>query len=177
MEAEKNHNFLPFFFQEPVYVVKEPEPFVYNPGPQDETHHAPAIEEVPVKGENKKEILVLVEEKNTEFISAANEQLLTKILQAVHLAMDDIALVNLSNIKSFPPSHIAEALEKIPFNTLISFGPVVKEWPVSNFFSKYMVNTDDTNRNILLADTLDELATDLQKKKSLWQCLQKLFSG
>lgn len=174
MEAENNPGFLPFFFQEPVYVINEPESF--NTEPQDETHFAPTIEEISVKGENKKEILVLVQEKNTEFISPANEQLLIKILQAVKLSMDDIALVNLSNITSLPPSHIAEALEKIPFHTLISFGAVVKEWSVSNFFSKYMVNTDDTNRNILLADTLDELASDLQKKRSLWQCLQKLFS-
>lgn len=174
MEAENNRSFLPFFFQEPVYVVNEPESFIYNPGPQDETPDSPAIEEIPVKGANKKEILVLVEEKDNEFISSENEQLLAKILQAVKLAMDDIALVNLSRT-SFPPSHVAEALEKIPFHKLISFGPVVKEWPVSNFFSKYMVSTDDAGRNILFADTLGDLATDPQKKRSLWQCLQQLF--
>lgn len=176
MEEKSSMNFLPLFINEPIYVVDEPAPFFTETVPQQKEPVEPIVEKIPIMGDNHKHILVLVAEDQVEFISQPDQILLHNILKAMHLSPQDIALVNLRNIP-FDSTLFPKLLESIPFRTLLSFGALVADWSVCNFFSKYTVKTDDANRKLLLADRLSELANDPQKKKRLWLCLQQLFVG
>ncbi len=169
-EADDGLHFLPFFLKEPIYSIKEPS---FSPG-QAETK--PDLSNIPVLGGNKKKVLILVEENHTAFISQTNEQLLQNILNAVALSLEDVALINLKNVP-FEPAMLPEILKNIPFQIFISFGAEPDAWPISNFFVKYTVSSDDTRRKFLLADSLNDLRQDPLKKKKLWQSLQELFLG
>lgn len=176
MEEKSDLQFLPLFISEPVYAIDEPIPIVTETFPPSKAPVLPIVEKVPMLGDNNKLILVLVDEDHIEFISQPDQALLHNILKAVHLSPQDIALVNVRKIQ-LESSLIPQALENIPFHTLISFGAQVAGWSLCNYFSKYAVSTEDANRKILLADRLSEIANDPPKKKRLWQCLQQLFAG
>lgn len=176
MEEKNNLHFLPLFISESVYIIEEPAPFFTETLTQNKADATPLAEKIPTLGDNVKHILVLVDEEHTEFISQQDQVLLHNILKAVHLSLQDIALVNVSKIP-LASTLLPQALDRLPFHTLISFGAQVAGWTLCNYFSKYTVTFDDAKRKILLADQLSELANDPYKKKRLWLCLQQLFTG
>ncbi|MGB3588486.1 MAG: hypothetical protein WBA23_18210 [Tunicatimonas sp.] len=151
---ESNVDFLPFFFQEPVYVVDEA---------QGETVYQPL-------GENRCRILLLVEELETHHVSDSGKELLEKILLALKLSFEDVCLVNVSHCKT--PNQLESKLE---FKSCISFGMPPEDWQFSNFSRKYEVIKDESERAFLWADPLSEIATDVEKKKALWLSLKTLF--
>lgn len=151
---ESNVDFLPFFFQEPVYVVSET---------QEETTYQPL-------GGNRCKILLLVEEPEIIHVSDSGKELLEKILLALKLSFEDVCLVNVSQCKA--PDQLAS---KLDFKTCLSFGMPPEAWQFSNFSRKYEVIKDESERAFLWADPLSEIATDVEKKKSLWLSLKTLF--
>lgn len=180
MRDDHDVSFLHLFMTEPIYLLDEPitEDRISDPQNVSALDLATASEEAPDElvfiGQNKKNILILIDEEGVEFIRQENQQLLHKILNAVHLSIDDTKLVNVRK-NSASSASLVNALEKTPFTTLISFGTIIPEWPVCNLFSKYVVSTDNMNRKLLLADPLSHLAQDLHKKRNLWICLQDMF--
>ncbi|WKN43076.1 hypothetical protein [Tunicatimonas pelagia] len=147
-------DFLPFFFQEPVYVVNET---------QDETAYRPL-------GSNRCKILLLVEELQELHLSDSGKELLEKILLALELSFDDVCLVNVSQCET--PDHLEGELD---FKTCISFGMPPEPWQFSNFSRKYEIIRDESQRAFLWADPLAEVAADVEKKKMLWLSLKALF--
>ena len=162
--SDTNTDFLPFFFQEPVYVV--PENIVKN-DVSEEAEVEPAYNPL---GQNKQQILILVEEPEEMHLSEPNRELLQKILQALSFTLDDVYLVNVAQAHS--PEQVAG---DISFSTCISFGMPPEPWQFSNFFRKYEVMEDETERAFLFADALAEIGKDVEKKKQLWLSLKALF--
>lgn len=181
MYTDQDLNFLHLFITEPIYLPDEPTAEDSIADPQNTSDvdanmvSQKAPDEAAFTGQNKKNILILVDEEGAEFMKKEHQQLLHNILSAVHLTIDDIKLVNIRKSNTSSASLI-NALEKIPFTILISFGAIIPEWPICHLFSQYVVNTDSMSRKILLADHLNHLAEDPHKKKSLWICLQHLFN-
>lgn len=165
---QTDHSFLPFFMQEAVYLVDEPTP-VAPPADASGIVETPAIPEFSFQ---QKEVLVLIDEQCEDFLLPENEALLSRILQSVGLSTDDIALVNLHTME---PQAMIQALEKVPFRVVLSFGAQIEGGSSGNFFSPYVVSIDDTGKKVLLADCLEKISSDQDKKKRLWQCLQQLF--
>lgn len=162
---ERDHHFLSLFLKEPVYVVEEPE----QPG--EATQDQP---EIRYKGQNKQEILVIVYDEMAEFLSEKDEALLIKILQAIHLTQDDIALVNIHNLQNQVNGFAA--LNNIAYKTLITFGETSEAFPFRKYLVKYQWNTDEQNHAYLQADALKDIAHDRAKKQLLWKNLQEIFS-
>ena len=164
---DNDTRFLPFFFQEPVYVVPDPQGT-----PSPDPISADSVQErvyAPL-GENRRQILVLVDAADDYYLEAGNQELLVKILQALGLALEDVWLVNVAQAPS--PDCIAE---EISFLSCISFGMPPEPWQFSNFFRKYEVMKDETERAFLFSDTLTEIGQDVAKKKRLWLSLKTLF--
>lgn len=151
---ETSADFLPFFFQEPIYLISEnPSETVYQP-----------------LGKNRSKILVLVEEPDAPHLSEPGKVLLEKILIAVNLSFEDIHLVNVSNCET--PDNLEAELE---FKTCITFGMPPEPWQYSNFSRKYEVIEDEKGRAFLWSDPLSSIASDVEKKKLLWLSLKSLF--
>lgn len=161
----EDHRFLPFFLREPVYVVDEPEkPLVESASP------------LPVAGLGKKGVLVLVHAPEYSFLSPADQGFLEKILGAVGLSSDDISLINWAPAES--SLAVGNVLDyQLPgqaAQTILVFGEVPQPWSRSNFFEKYAVKSNGTQR-FLQADPLATLPGAPDQKLSLWKCLQQLF--
>jgi len=161
---ERDYRFLSIFLNEPVYIVEEPEP------PEEAIQDQP---EIRYKGQNKQEVLVIVYDEMTEYLSEKDEALLIKILQAVRLTQDDIALVNIHSLQN--QVHNFTALNNISYKTLITFGETPEAFSFRKYLVKYQWNTDDQNRVYLQADALKDIAHDRTKKQLLWKNLQEIF--
>ncbi|MEM9831169.1 MAG: hypothetical protein AAF944_11065 [Bacteroidota bacterium] len=146
--------FLPFFFQESIYLVDET---------LADTTYQPL-------GANLRKVLVLVDEPDALHLSEVSKQLLEKILQAVQLSLDDICLVNVQQAPE--PDRIAQELA---YSYCLSFGMPPEAWQFNSFSKKYSVDRDNTGRAYLWADSLVEIAHDIDKKKALWLNLKTLF--
>ncbi len=171
-------NHLSWFITEPIYVVNEPAPFFTEEVVEPE---AEVNEELPVldyKGENRKEILILVDEKNKPYLSEKDETFLTKILGATGLTFTDIALLNLHSLREqieyFPD--VFQLLHDFPFRTLILFGNIPETLPFTRYLNKYQIVQDDLEKTYLQADALKEIANDRSKKQLLWRNLQDVFA-
>lgn len=162
----EDNRFLPFFLRELVYVIAEPEKVA-------EGSPAPSLS---VVGLGTKGILVLVHDAEHAFLSPDNRHFLEKILQAVNLSADDIALINWHAAQPVLQAGIAlkRCLPAEPYATTIVFGEVPTPWSQSNFFEKYAVNRDGSQR-FLQADALEVLRESPEQKLLLWKCLQQLF--
>ena len=162
----EDNRFLPFFLREPIYVVTEPEKIPVENTPL----HLPAA------GFGKKGVLVLVYEPEHTFLAPADQTLLEKILQAVSLLPDDIALINWYSAQSLLEAGNAldQYLSDQPYRTTIVFGEVPQPWSQGNFFEAYAVN-DHGTQHFLQAASLATLAQDPAQKVRFWKCLQQLF--
>jgi DNA polymerase III psi subunit len=121
-------------------------------------------------GENRQRVLVLVEEPDAYHLPEGNQQFLEKILQALSLSLADVCLVNVARVVS--PDGVEGELD---FIRCISFGMPPEPWQFSNFFRKYEVIGDESERAYLCVDSLAEISQDVEKKKLLWQRLKSLF--
>ena len=162
----ENNRFLPFFLREPVYVVPEPEKLPVEP----------EASTLPVAGVGKEGILVLVYEPEHAFLSPTDQTFLNKILQAVSLLTEDIALVNWHAAQADLQAGLAldQRLPDQPYATTIVFGAVPRPWSRSNFFEAYVVKSSETQR-FLQANSLDAMAQNPTLKARFWKCLQQLF--
>lgn len=162
----EDHRFLPFFLREPVYVVPEPE----------KVPEEPTVPPLPAFGLGKKDILVLVQEANYSFLSPADQSFLYKILQAVNLSADDIVLVNWQSAQPFlqAGSTLDQHLPAQTHQTILVFGELPQPWSQSNFFERYTVKSNETQR-FLHAESLEVLSRNPEQKLRLWKCLQQLF--
>lgn len=162
----EDHRFLPFFIREPVYVVPEPDKPPAEPTPPT----------LPVAGSITSPVLILTDTPEHPFLSSTDQTFLEKILNAVNLSTNDIALVNWHPVRSFleEGAMLDQYLPGHAYQTLIVFGEVPHPWSKSNFFEAYVVKTDETQR-YLQADTLEILSHDPEQKVRLWKCLQQLF--
>lgn len=163
MTKLEDTEFLPFFLTEPVYIVPEAE--------------LPAEPEVVVPeflGENHREILILVYEEDTQFLSKSNQAFLEKVLQALDLSWSDVALVNWAH-HADEDTYRMEGLSLIPFQRCVTFGLLPPDWETGHCFKQYDVTQDASGSKLLWADALTDIASDLEKKRRLWQGLKSMF--
>lgn len=120
---------------------------------------------IPFLGKNNKQILILVQNQGNDICTAANLDFLTKILNAIKLSLDDVALINASQFNL--------ELHQLPaYNKIISFGADVflKSQNVSVPVGKYV-----STKTALLADSIEQVQADVNLKKQLWGALQQMF--
>ena len=121
-------------------------------------------------GGAQKGIGIAVSYKDFPFISDEDLAFLTNILNACKLSISDVAVINLSTVKT--PG--LEAFQKLKLKKLILFGPGPLEAGLPMNFPPYQIQEFD-GCFYLLAPTLKELAQNVKEKARLWQTLQKFF--
>lgn len=110
---------------------------------------------------------------NKEQIGLPDEQFafLTKILEACHLSMNDVAIVNKANL---PELALSEIVEQLTPEKLILLGDFFKDWGGEDLEKNKMSSI--AGCSCLFSDSLKELHTNTQLKKSFWQALQTFFN-
>jgi predicted HTH transcriptional regulator len=121
-------------------------------------------------GNNEKNIIVLVNQKNTIYLPEQALNFLMGILTACKLSMADIALINVFekqiNYKMLKEEYDAEKI------LLFDVAPSQIELPLQ--FPHYQVQNYN-NQTYLCAPDLEILQADKNEKTQLWQCLKKIF--
>ncbi len=107
----------------------------------------------------------------TDRPTPADVELLTNILKAVSLTLDDVDLLDLQKLKGqdFKP-----LLESKSAHQFISFGVGLKKLNLDLVLVPYRI-TPVEGIQFLLTDPLATIQTDKAKKKALWINLQVLF--
>lgn len=122
-------------------------------------------------GKNEKKILVLVNETDTTFLPVTDLNLLINILSACKITMADIALINFDKNREINYDILMNYFE--PASVLLfGINPADLQFPMH--FPHYQLQHYN-NQTYICAPALPILATDKEKKKQLWNSLQKHF--
>lgn len=126
-------------------------------------------------GENKKNIVIVVEDNESVFISDEKLQFLTTLLQACKLSLADVAIINIAN-KNLNYSAIKN---QIPFEFLLMMGINIKPFELPLVFSKNKVQQFN-NAHLLITENLNDLLGDSAEikteKRALWNALKMMFN-
>ncbi len=126
-------------------------------------------------GENKKNIVIIVEDKEAVFIADDKLQLLTNLLQACNLSLADVAIINIAN-KNLNYTILKNS---IPFEFLLMMGINIKLFDLPIVFSKNKVQQFNNAHLLItenLKDLLDTTAEVKTEKKALWNALKMMFN-
>ncbi len=146
-------------------IVKEPK--VEYPEEKIAANEKSTSETIAVnyKGANKKGIAIIVNYPDQDFINAEDEAFLLKILSAVKLTAEDVAIINKANNKNLNPLEVLESSTCLIFD---------EKSDLTNALNPYSVTNKD-GVDILWGSPLTAIATDKVQKKLLWEALQALF--
>ena len=122
-------------------------------------------------GKNEKEILLVVNETETVFLSDVDLNLLVSILSACKLTLADVALINFDKNKTASYNIL---MEKFVPKCILLFGVNPTELSFPLHFPKYQLQQYN-NQTYVCSTSLKVLGEDISQKKELWLCLQKYF--
>jgi len=121
-------------------------------------------------GKNEKNILYLIENQQNDYFSAAAHEAFTKTIAALGLILDDVAVLNITALKS-----------EISFEELTAFFKPKKiilagSSPNKLGLSDVSLNTPVSQNDITVLHTFsfEEMLTDMNKKKLFWHCVKTL---
>lgn len=197
MTQEDKGSFLPYFFTEPVFFIQKEhlhkanarekpyseattdkpksgrdliEESAENSVKEPIAKTDPHIPPLQYSGKNLKKILILFENKGSEELPGSEELFLKKVLQAVKLNFDDIALINVAFVNEAAYSQINT------FDAVIQISLGVRR--ESLYFNTnrtlYSISREE-DISYLLTDDLATIQDQQDKKVLLWDNLQKLF--
>lgn len=146
---------LPLLMGEDLYIIREKQ----------------AYSQFDYLGNNNRYILILVKETKETYLSESDQAFLTKILGAVKLQFEDIALVN---VQTHPKVDFTQLKNYFSCTKLLSFGISAAEIGLKN--SSLNELHEYQNTKIIIAESLSILAKDDSRKKLLWLTLKKLFN-
>ncbi len=123
-------------------------------------------------GNNKKNILIAVQNKEFTHLPDKDLSFLGNILTACKLSLDDIALINQYN---YPDATYKDFIEKFQSEKIIlmNIEPTSIGLPIS--FPHFQIQAF-SNVSYLIAPALAELENDQKLKASFWASLKKLFN-
>lgn len=120
----------------------------------------------------KHKVLLLISQPRAVELEHKQKTLLVKILAAVNLSLQETDLINIDTLPA--DTNFKDLLGAKSVHHFITFGVPLKRLSLNILLTPYQINRIE-GCNFLMADTLENLDTDLQKKRALWECLKKMF--
>lgn len=125
----------------------------------------------PVLGENKKGLILLVSLPEDAFRTLPTNEFLIKILGAIKYAFNDVGFVN-ANLNK--PVNIHDLGKEVNLMNLIVFGKNILDMSSDSRVSYYKPASIGRTP-LLVAEELELIERDVNKKKQLWAALQPMF--
>ena len=174
----KDYSFLPDLITEDIYHIQSSS----QPFSGEKIVATPEQEEVKIDsknedrkidhlGQNLKEILVLVKADDQEFLNHSDEEFLKKVLLAVNIDLNDIALVNIASLKQ----ERLDDIRTFPHGLRLCFMETIPEALADPRLKLYQ-NIHDDGKKILWCNQLSAIASDKGLKIKLWQQLKLIFN-
>lgn len=126
-------------------------------------------------GENKKQIVILVNEENAVFITDEQYNFLSNLLTACKLNMADVALINLykSNI------HYRKIQQQFAAKNVVLFNVTTSQIQLPFTIPHYQLQ-DYGGCKFIVANSLNDFMKTTQEakllKSKLWVCLRNMFN-
>lgn len=118
-------------------------------------------------GGNKKQVAVIVDNPSARHIDETDQSFLLKVLGALQLALDDVAIINMSRETALS----AKVIAALPCTRCILFAPhttLVKATPYHPIEAEGVTFIKSTS--------LENLRNDVLEKKKLWVALKNVFA-
>lgn len=125
---------------------------------------APESLKIKYKGDNVKEIAIIINDDSNEYLNNTDETLLLNILKAIGLSLNDVALINQNNSGT-------NWVEELAFTKAIVFGVLPSTYGI--IAENYEI-FNENNKTWLFSDSLFALGSDKVLKGKLWHNLQEL---
>ena len=123
-------------------------------------------------GNNKKNILVIVNNNEVVHLPDIELTFLTGVLGACKLSLADVVIVNFSN---YPESSYKELTSFFKSKIVLLFAIEPAAFGLPMTFPHYQIQAFAGN-SFLYSPSLKELENDKVQKSKLWVCLKRLFN-
>jgi len=172
---------LRLFFTDEIYLVNEPESALVAEIPQ-QSHIAvvPLVQEAEVVisagnlqfkflGNNKRNILILVNDAQNDVSDENGRELLRKIVKSVNLTANDFALLNYSSYSTVTFDQLKQYFSPV---VVFSFGVIAAQLGLGSRPENTIVNEGSVR--LIFSGELKDLDKDQNAKKVLWGSLKLL---
>ena len=136
------------------------------------TNHFSKKNEIDFLGGNEKNIIFLVNDSQSKFLADKDLALLSGLLTACQLTMADIALVNFFRNNTI---NYHELTNKFQSKRILTF-----EIPPSDiglpFTIPFFQVQNFNGQSYLLSPALNQIQSNVELKKQLWESLQRIFT-
>ncbi len=132
---------------------------------------APSTKEIRFLGNNKKNILVMVNHEEIPFLTDTELNFLSQVLGACRLSLADIAIVNFHPDGSTQIQEVFHTLQPVKI-LLFNVDPLSIGLPIN--FPWFQVQDFD-RRKYLFSPSLSEIEQDKLLKQKLWASLKNMF--
>jgi hypothetical protein len=122
-------------------------------------------------GENRKNILIIVNHADAVYLPDDELGFLTGILNACKLSIGDVAIVNFNN---HPDVSYKELTNHFKSRNVFLFGVEPATFGLPMSFPHFQVQSF-ANNSFLFSPVLKELENDKLLKSKLWICLKRIF--
>lgn len=129
-----------------------------------------ALPKVKYLGENQKNVLLLIQNESEAYLNDELFNLLTNILSACKLGMQEVALLN---VAQYPGLTLADYKKVLPVQQCIIFAIPPEQLGLPPM-QTYQLETH-LQIPVLYSDHLQLIATDKAAKGKLWMALKQLF--
>jgi len=127
--------------------------------------------EISSLGGNQKKVLFLVNNAETKFLDNDEMTLLTNLITACQLSMEDIALVNYFTYDKLNYKTLVDYFQS---EKILLFGISATEMDLPFIIPNFQIQSYD-KKLFMAAPALSEFIDNKDLKKNLWVCLQKIF--
>lgn len=149
---------------------------------QSETIKTETIQDEPAKkasnklkinclGENKKNILFLVNNSQNKFLADNEMKLLTDLLTACKISMEDIALVNYNQNPEF---NYQDLIDQFQSKKILVFGITASNLGLPFNIPFFQIQKFQ-EQMYMISPSLSDFINNVEMKKELWISLQKIF--
>lgn len=182
MDTAGNLAFYQQLFTEHLFILPDELPNVAPPltSPEPEPISAEELERLgstaPIKkfslvGENQKGLIILVSLPEFAFQDLSKNEFLTKIIGAIKYTPSDVGYINAIDIK---PVNIHDLSKEVSLANLLVFGKNILDMSSDSRVSYYKPASIGSTP-LLIAEELEVIERDVNKKKQLWAALQSMF--
>lgn len=142
------------------------------PGKNSPAPQAPAeLPKIKFLGENQKNIALLIQNDSEAYLNDELFNLLTNILNACKLGMQDIALINISQYPAMPFTAWQAA---VPMKQSVLFGISPQSMGLEDIPTYQLVQVSGCQ--LLYSDPLQDISQDKALKGRLWGGLKQLLN-
>jgi len=173
---EQQLEFYQYFFTENLFLVPDLQSPAFTQDAQTTTIEESNGDTQPIKkynllGENKKGLIIVVALPDNEFRALPQHDFLSKVLTSIRHTPDDVAFINLAAQEKLDTYRLSK---ETTVNQLLAFGPGLLDIDAHSKINLYKPASIGTTP-LLIANVLEDIENDVNKKKLLWNGLQAIF--